>query len=391
MKNSIWTKDFTLFWISNFLMAMGFYFLLPTMPKYAMNVLGANESQVGYIIGLYTLSALAIRPFAGYALDAMGRKKVYLTALIIFALLIGTYYFATNLILLLLLRLIHGFSWGVTTTGGGTIVADILPPQKRGEGVGYFGLSMTLAMALGPFIGLWLMGNNQYGRLFLASMTLGAAAYLLANFVTYPRCPLTKRSLSWRSFFETRVAPVSTLMFFTTLVYGGVVSFITIYSDQIGIKNGGLFFLVYAIAMGLLRPFSGKLTDRRGPDLIVAAGFLALITGFLLLAASKGLALFLVSAAVMGAGNGMVWPTLQTMVINMVEPQRRGVANSTLFSALDLGIGGGSVFLGWLADWTSIGTMYFVSALSLFLPLVYFFFYVVKDYNNKIVRSEACD
>lgn len=132
------------------------------MPDYAVKMLGADESQVGYIIGVYTLSALAIRPLAGYALDSLGRKKIYLLALATFGLLIGTYYFATSLVLLLVLRLIHGLSWGVTTTGGGTIVADILPSQRRGEGVGYFGLSMTLAMAIGPGIGLWLMGDGHW-------------------------------------------------------------------------------------------------------------------------------------------------------------------------------------------------------------------------------------
>jgi len=388
-RGTVWTKDFTLLWISNFLMAVGFYFLLPTMPVYAVKVLGADKSQVGYIIGVYTLSAVTVRPFAGYALDSLGRKKVFLSALAVFALFIGTYYFATSLLFLLILRLLHGFSWGITTTGGGTVAADLLPPQRRGEGVGYFGLSMTLAMALGPWAGLWLMGDGRYGRLFLTAMLLVAGAFFMAGLIKFPSLPLTRRSVSWSAFFENRVIPVSAVMFFTTLVYGGVVSFITLYSADIGIKNGGIFFLTYALAMSLVRPMAGKILDRRGPGPVIAAGFLFAITGFILLSASRGTAGFVAAAMAIGAGNGMVWPTIQTMVINMVEPQRRGVANSTYFSAVDLGIGAGSILLGWLANRTSIGTMYLASGLILIAPLGYFFLYVLKDYNSKVVRGES--
>lgn len=386
-QQSIWTKDFTLHWVTYFLMALGFYFLLPTMPVFAVKALGADKSQVGYIIGVYTLSAVAIRPFAGYALDSVGRKKVFLWALGLFALFIVSYHLAISLIFLLLLRVLHGFTWGVTTTGGGTIVADLLPPSRRGEGIGYFGLSMNLAMALGPMLGLWLMGNDQYGRLFLAAGILAALAFFTATLVKHPRLPLTRRSLSWSAFVENRVMPVCTAMFFLTMVYGGVVSFITLYSDEIGIANGGLFFLVYAIAMSVTRPFAGRIMDRRGPGPVLIAGLLSLIAGFLLLWASRDLTGFTAAAVLIGIGNGNTWPTLQTMVINMVEPQRRGVANSTYFSSVDLGIGVGSIVLGWFAQGTSIGTMYLVSAFILLIPLAYLFLHVVKDYNSKMARG----
>lgn len=388
-QESIWTRDFTLHWITNFLMALGFYFLLPTMPVFAVKALGADKSQVGYIIGVYTLSAVAIRPFAGYALDSLGRKKVFLWALGFFALLIVSYHLAVSLLFLLVLRLLHGFTWGATTTGGGTIAADILPPGRRGEGIGYFGLSMTLAMALGPMAGLWLMGDSQYGRLFFTAAFLGALAFLTATLVRHPQLPLIRRALSWSAFVENKVLPVCTAMFLSMVVYGGVVSFITLYSEEIGITNGGLFFLAYAVAMSLTRPFAGRVMDHRGPGLVILVGFLCLIAGFLLLSASREIIGFTAAAVLMGIGNGNIWPTLQTMVINMVGPQRRGVANSTYFSAIDLGIGTGSIVLGWLAEGTSIGTMYLASALILLIPLAYFFLHVLKDYNSKMARGAS--
>ncbi|MCL6558298.1 MAG: MFS transporter [Firmicutes bacterium] len=386
-QESVWSRDFTLHWLTNFLMAMGFYFLLPTIPVFALKALGADKSQVGYIIGVYTLSAVAIRPFAGYALDSIGRKKVFLWALGFFALFIVSYYLAVSLIFLLVLRLLHGFTWGATTTGGGTIAADILPPSKRGEGIGYFGLSMTLAMALGPMAGLWLMDDGRYGRLFFSAATMAALAFFIATLVRHPKLPLARRPLSWSSFVENRVMPVCIATFFATLTYGGIVSFITIYSEEIGVANGGLFFLVYAVVMSLVRPFAGKVMDRRGPGPVVITGFLSLIAGFLILWASNEVTGFTAAAVLIGIGNGNVWPTLQTMVINIVEPQRRGVANSTFFSSLDLGIGIGSIALGWLAEVTSTGAIYLASALILIIPLAYLSFYAIKDYNSKMARG----
>ena len=387
-EEKLWTRSFTLLWVTNFLMAIGFYFLLPTLPLYAMNVLNASESQVGYIVGIYTLAALAIRPVAGYALDSFGRKPVYLWALGFFTILMGTYYFATSLLYLLLVRFIHGLSWGVTTTGGGTIVADLVPPKRRGEGIGYFGLTMTLAMAIGPFLGLTIMGEDRFSALFLASGVSIATAFVLANFIRFPETPLIKRSLSFNAIFERKVFPISIVMFLTTFVYGGIISFIVIYGTQIGIKNGGLFFLVYAVALSLSRPYAGKMLDRQGPKVVTLIGFPLLILGFILLAASKNVALFSLAAIILGAGNGMVWPTLQTMIINMVEPHRRGVANSTYMSALDLGIGGGSIVLGWLAGFTSISIMYLLCGLLTIVPLLYFNFFVAKFYKDQVDSKE---
>lgn len=381
----LWTRDFNLLTLANLLMAISFYFLLPTLPVYVVKSLGADKSQIGYIIGVYTLAAVSIRPLAGYALDSLGRRPVYLYALGLFALIMPVYKLATGLALLLLIRLLHGFSWGFVTTSGGTIVADVIPPKRRGEGIGYYGLSMTIAMAIGPTIGLWLTGESNFGRLFTSAGILAAAALLLASFVKYPEVPTMKRSLSWQAFFEVKVLPLSAVMFFVTVVYGGVVSFITIYGPEVGIKNAGLFFLVYAVLMGLTRPIAGRLFDKKGPTPVMAIGFVSLIAGYVLLAVWRNPVGFLTSAAVMGIGFGMVWPCLMAMTVNMVPPQRRGVANSTVFSALDLGIGSGSVVLGLLANYTSISTMYLTSAFILIIPVILYFGYASKGYLSALI------
>jgi predicted MFS family arabinose efflux permease len=376
----LWNRDFSLLTLANLFMAISFYFLLPTLPIFVVNALGADKSQIGYIIGVYTLSSVTIRPLAGYALDTVGRKPVYLYALALFALLMPVYTYASSLALLLLIRLIHGFSWGVITTGGGTIVADIIPVQRRGEGLGYFGMSMTISLAIGPTLGLWLAGNTNFALLFNSAGILAAIAFLLAFLVKYPQVPATKQELNLHSFIEVKVLSLSLVMFFVTFVYGGVVSFITIYGPEVGIKNAGLFFLVYAIFTAITRPFAGQIFDKKGPTQIMLLGFISLISSFVFLGLWRSPLGFLASAVIMGIGFGLIWPTLMAMIVNMVAPHRRGVANSTYFSALDLGIGFGSIVLGILANNTSTSTMYLVCAFILVIPIFIYFTYANKSY-----------
>ncbi len=264
-KVPLWTKNFIMLWISNLAMITSFYLLLPTLPKFASDVLGASKGQIGYILGIYSLAAVLIRPFAGYFLDSVDRRMVNLLSLAGFTLVILTYNLISSLALLFLIRIFHGFTFGLANTSGPTIVGDILPPSRRGEGVGYYGLSWTLAMAIGPVIGLALIVDNSYNRLFLVSAIIAGMALMSAAPIRLPKLALVKRPIAWNSFFENKVLPLSLIMFFSSIGFGAVVSFITLYSDEIGVKNGSMFFIVYAVALTVARPMTGRMFDREGP------------------------------------------------------------------------------------------------------------------------------
>ncbi|MFZ5825045.1 MAG: MFS transporter [Bacillota bacterium] len=382
---AIWNRDFTLLWVTNFLMATSFYFLLPTVPAFATDILRADKSQVGYLIGIFTVAALAIRPLAGYLLDVRGRKAVYLGGLSLFALFVFSYQAASVFLLLLVVRFLHGLSWGVLTTGGSTVAADLLPGERRGEGLGYYGMTMTLAMAFGPLLGLQIAGDGLYGRLFFAAGALAAVAALMGALIRYPTVKPSGRSLSVDSFLDRRVLPVAGIALVGMMSYGGVVSFLTLFTQERGL-NAGLFFLVYAVAMSIARPFAGRLLDRRGPTLTLSGGLLMLMAGFVVLGMTQTTPLFALAAVLLGVGNGNVFPTLQAMAINLVEPQRRGVASSTLFSGIDLGIGLGSTVLGWVADAAGLAAMYTASGLILLAPLAWFLLYVRRYYAGKVAQ-----
>ncbi len=384
---SIWTPNFILHSSAYFLMSLSFYLLLATLPIYVTEILGEDKSKVGYIIGVYSLAALAIRPFGGYALDAYGRKPIFLAALIFFVAVSASYLLSYSFFILLVIRIFHGITWGIVTTGGATIAADIIPEQKRGEGLGYFGLMITLAMAIGPMAGLKILGpvgSWSFDRLFMASLITSALALLLSLQVQYSTVRRKSAGIRFSDFVETRVTSLAFVMLIVAVSYAGIISFITLYAQELDIAQAGSFFLAYAVGVAILRPFAGKFMDQRGPKLLMASSFCLYIIGFLLLSRIEGEIGFLLSAFIIGLGNGIIMPTAQAMVVNMVSAEQRGIANATLYSALDLGIGLGSVALGYLTEVFSIATMYLFCGLMMIVPIVYFLIFVVKDYENKI-------
>lgn len=385
---SLWTKNFILICLTNLFMFTSFYFLLPTLPVYVTDVLQGDESSVGYIIGILSLTAVLVRPISGYLLDTVGRRTTLLYAFVAFILAMVAYEFTASLLLLFLLRFFHGLSWGFTTTGAGTMAADVIPPAKRGEGLGYYGLSNTLAMALGPSLGLLILGYGGFSVLFWACVGVAIFGFLSLLAVQYEESGLkkVKTKFSWASAYEPRVLSLSLVMFFVALVYGGIVSFITLYGKEIGVGNAGVYFLFYALTLMAVRPIAGKVFDRSGPVMIMAIGFLAVIVSFVVLAYASNEILFIASSILMGVGFGIVHPTAMAMAINRVEPFRRGAANGTIFSAFDLGIGLGSILLGALSRMIGLDNMYLVCALIIVVPAILFYMNdaKVKDTGAKV-------
>ncbi|ABZ85591.1 quinolone resistance protein, putative [Heliomicrobium modesticaldum Ice1] len=381
----LWTKSFLFICLTNLFMFTSFYFLLPTLPVFVTSGLGGDESSVGYIIGILSLTAVMVRPLSGYLLDVVGRKKVLFLALIAFCLATAAYYIVAGLTALFLLRALHGMAWGFTTTGASTVAADVVPAERRGEGLGYYGLSNTLAMAAGPSLGLFVLDKGGFPALFGASLILAVLGLLSLGGVSYEDktggqaggnggdAKKKKAGLSLAALFEPAVFSLSAVMAFVAIVYGGIVSFITLLAKEIGVPNAGVYFLVYALTLLVIRPWAGRAFDRQGPKRIMLIGFVSMAAAFALLFLAKGIVLFVLSAVVMGVGFGIVQPTLMAMAINRVPPFRRGAANGTLMSAFDLGIGLGSIALGYVSKLAGFSGMYLACAAIIVIPALLFF------------------
>ncbi len=365
----LWTRDFILLSLANLFVFTGFQMLMPTLPKYVA-ALGGNSLVVGLTIGIFTISAVLVRPWLGREMDRRGRRGIYLLGLLIFVLAVLAYSLATSILILLFLRLIHGAGWGGSTTAGGTMVTDVLPPQRRAEGMGYYGLFSNLAMAIAPALGLVLLEQAGFKILFLTSAALALAAALVVSRVKVP--PVASQGGPPPALFEPRAWHPSLIAFFMTISYGGVVTFLTLYAAERNITNIGLFFTFYAVALMLIRPFAGMVADRRGPALVVVPGLLATALATLLLSLAGNFHVFLIAGVLYGLGFGSVQPTLQAMAVAGVAPNRRGAANGTFFSAFDLGIGLGSTLLGAVAQFTGFAGMYAAASLFSLVGLIVF-------------------
>src|SRR5699024_1105743 len=170
--DKIFSIDFAFIWLANFFVFLGFQMTLPTIPIF-VNELGGSDQLIGIIVGVFTFSALLLRPYAGHALESKGRGIVYLVGLFLFVISVGSFGFITTMGFLILMRMIQGVGWGFSTTASGTIATDLVPPKRRGEGLGYFGLSGNLALAFGPALGLTLADILSFNQFFLICAGLG--------------------------------------------------------------------------------------------------------------------------------------------------------------------------------------------------------------------------
>ena len=389
MYERIWNRDFILLTLSNFFMCITYYAIISALPIYLVSELHAEKTQVGIVLGAYTIASVLIRPFSGFALDKFGRRTVFLIALIIYTFLFAGYLVALSITALILLRFSHGLTWGVTTISGSTIAVDIIPLKQRGEGIGYFSLSTTMGMSIGPVIGLFIVHHGGYTPMFIAAFFISLMSWIFAYSIRLPRQLTVKKPIDFKLknlFHRNSVLP-SINLFIIMSTYGGLLSFIALFGREIGIENSSLFFLVFAIGIATSRLTAGKAFDRKGPLGILSFCITLLIIGFPFLALVRNPVAFYCSALIIGFGIGVVFPTFQTIVNNLADTTNRGAANSTLYTALDADMGLGMILSGIIAQYLSISAVFLTSALVCVSGLIFFRLIVAHHYEqNKIVK-----
>lgn len=377
-QDKIWTKDFVRICLANFFIFLGFQMTLPTLPLF-VEELGGSDGQIGLIVGIFTFSALLLRPYAGHALESKGRAFVYMTGLAIFVLSVGSYAFISVIALLFIMRVVQGVGWGLSTTATGTIATDLIPPKRLGEGMGYFGLSGNLALAFGPSLGLALTGHISFTSLFLICAVLGLTAFILSSRIHYKRVEQSEHKAATVKFdlFEKSAVRPSVLLFFITVTFGGIASFLPIYAEESGVAGIEFYFLVYAAFLMISRLFAGKIYDKKGHLYVFPPGTILIFCAMLLLSWLPNTGVMLIAAALYGLGFGAVQPTLQAWAVNQSPDNRRGMANATFFSCFDLGVGLGAISFGQIASLFGYHMIYLIAAGSvLFSILLYFYLYM---------------
>ncbi|MGJ9458297.1 MFS transporter [Oceanobacillus sp. CF4.6] len=379
VQNKIWTRDFLFIWIANFFVFLGFQMTLPTIPLFVKD-LGGSDQMVGMIVGVFTFSALLIRPYAGHALESKGRGFVYMVGLGIFVIAVGAYAFTASMFLLIIIRMVQGIGWGFSTTAGGTIATDLIPPKRRGEGMGYFGLSGNIALAFGPALGLTLAGILPFSWLFLICAVFGFIALLFSakiHYVAVEQSPHKTETMRFDIFEKTALQP-SILLFFITVAFGGIATFLPLHAMEQNVSGIQLYFLVFAIFIMVSRTFAGKLYDRKGHRYIFLPGALLIFISMLLLSWLPNTTTMLIAAGLFGLGFGGVQPALQAWAVDRAPNNRKGMANATFFSSFDLGVGIGAIGFGQVASFSSYSTIYIASAVSVVAAMIIYVFLVLK-------------
>ncbi|HPB25758.1 MAG TPA: MFS transporter [Bacteroidales bacterium] len=385
MNERIWSRNFIFLILSNFLMYVTYYAILSALPLYLVNDLEASEMQVGIVVGAYTIAAVLVRPFSGFALDRFGRRVVFLIALVIYSFLFAGYLVALSITAILMLRFAQGLTWGFTTVSGSTVAADIIPATKRGQGIGYFALSTTIGMSVGPVIGLFICQQWGFIVVFLASCIISLMSLACAWAIQMrKRFVVGKRmTFHWNILFDKKSLRPSANVFITMIAYGSMLSFVALYGQELGVKNASLYFLFLSAGIAIARLTSGKEFDRHGPRRIITVCIALLIIGFPMLALAKNAVLYFFSAIIIGFGNGVIFPTFQSIVNNLANSTHRGAANSTLYTAVDLGMGLGMVMSGLIAQKISLSAIFWVSALVCAAGLLFFRFVVLGFYERR--------
>jgi len=383
--NKIWSLSFIFVVISNALVFMIFEMLLPTLPLFVTS-LGGGASSVGLVTGIFMLSAILIRPFAGMLTTKFEKKILLILGILIIALSTGAYYLSSNITTLLIIRLIHGAGFGLATTYFATLAAEIVPKDRRGEGIGYFGVGETIAISVGPMIGIMTLELYDFQRLFFGGMAVLFLAVIMVIFIK--RAPkgkeLDKQVSGKFKLLEKRVLFPSLLILLIGIAAGGIMSFFSLYAIERDFTQVGLFFLLIAAASFIIRLISGKLFDKYGPSIILIPGSIFSIIGLVILYVAVSDNLFFISAIFYGFGFGAIFPAIQTWCINLVEEHEHEDAMATFFNFFDLGIGGGSFILGLVATVTSYQTVYLVASIVYGMVLViYVVYFALKGKHNK--------
>lgn len=374
----IWTKDFTLIVLSNFFIFLGFQMTLPTIPLF-VEELGGNDQLIGFVVGIFTLASLLIRPFAGKILETKGRRLVYATGLAIFVVSVGSYGFVHSIIFLFIMRMVQGVGWGFSTTASGTIATDLIPANRRGEGMGYYGLSGNIALAFGPTLGLALAGKISFTSLFLICSVLGVFALIFSSFIRYKKVEPQQIVQKKFDLFEKTAIPPSLLLFFITFTFGGIAAFLPIYTSQEHVSGIEWYFLLYAIALLVSRTFAGKLYDQKGHQAVFIPGTLLIMIAMILIAWLPNSSVLFLAGILYGLGFGTVQPALQAWSVKDTPPHRRGMANATFFSFFDLGVGMGAVCFGQVAHLFGYSSIYIVSAASVAISILLYAILLKKN------------
>ena len=380
----LWNRNYCKVMVANFSLFFAFYVLTPLLPLYLSEHFGATKDVIGLVLSGYTVTALLFRPFSGYVVDSFSRKKVLMLCFGTFSIFFAGYLAASTLLLFMVVRTLHGGPFGALTVANSTVAIDVLPSSRRTEGIGYYGLSNNLAMAIAPTIGIFLYKlTNSFEALFWLALIVACLGWLVdATVHLEDRSVVCKSKLSWDRFFLIQGWLLGLNMVAFGFSFGVLSNYLAIYGKQVLGNTGGTgtYFMLCSIGLILSRLQGGRALRKGRLTHNAGSGMVISLIGYTLFIAAPGWVGYYGSALLIGLGNGHMWPAFQNMTINVARNNQRGTANSTILISWDIGMGLGilvggvvSELLGYAAAFWTVVLVNGAGVLCFFLATKAFF------------------
>lgn len=372
----LWTKNFIILSLLNFLLTLIFFMLNTTIVLYAVEIFNASPSIGGLVSGAFIIGTLVSRLFIANLINAKNSKKILSLGLILFTLCTSLYFIKNGIIFLVLTRFLHGITLGISSTVIGTIIAIIIPKSRKGEGISYFSLSTALATALGPFIGLSLSQNADFKTIFVSCLIVSIVNCITSLFFNNSKLNMSKpkedkKEFKISNFIEIKALPISLIMLISSLCFSSILSYINLFAIDNHLESAAsLFFIVYAIVVLFSRPLTGKLLDKKGANYIMYPALILFSLSLIILSNTHSGITLLLSSALLGLGFGNLQSCIQAITINLSDEERVGIATTTFLIAFESGTGFGPSILGLLIPIAGYNGMYFSLGVVVLLTII---------------------
>lgn len=384
MKTPIWTKNFNINFITNFLVYLCMYLLIVIIASYTKSEYHASDSMAGLVSGLFIIGSLIGRFITGKYVNKIGPKRILIIGLILLIITQLFYFIEGALAILMFTRLVNGIATGVTTTATGTIAAYATPQERKSEGISLFSLSLVIGAAIGPFFGLLLINTFPIQLLFLLCLMCGIISFIISFFIKLnidttrdiikPQTTESKK-FNINNYIAKEALPVAIIMLLAGLSYSSILTFLQFFAQEINLVTiSSYFFIFYAIASLITRPIAGRMMDLKNENVIAYPAFIFLILTFLTLSITNNSWLLILAGLLLGAGYGNISSCMQAIAIKVSPPAKYGIATSTYFIGLDLGLGFGTYILGFVTSAVSFAQLYAImGVLVLITGVIYYF------------------
>lgn len=380
--NKIWSKKFILLFITNLLVLAAFYASIPIIPVYCQEI-GITGSKIGIVLTAMSVATILFRPVAGYLLDNFNRYHVYLLFLALFCLSFPAFVALPIFGALIIIRLYMGAVYSVCGSATMTLASDVLPPTKITEGISRFAFTISIGMAVGPYVGIQVQNNMSSKASFFTVFAITVVAFICVFCcrISYPK--IKRKKFSVKDAIYKPAFPFMFNMMFLMIPYGAVIAYSSILAQEKNLTSVLPYFYIFLVVGMLISKLSTqRMIDAGKHRLLVYASLIVLVVTMIsYVFLSTGIHL-LIAGFFFGLGYGILQPLFQSFVTGTTPAPKRGVANATYLLSYDIGIGIGSLLMGCLQESIGLSKGFALTAIAYIIGGIIYITYVDRYYRK---------